>query len=53
MARPTLIRDTFLAVAIAACSFVVLQQVAAADRNIPVIEFTGSDATSRFVTLGI
>jgi pilus assembly protein CpaC len=51
--RSTFLRSTFLSVAIAACSFAGIRETAAADAKIPLIEFTGSDATSRFVPLGI
>jgi pilus assembly protein CpaC len=53
MSKSMLIRSTFLTAAIAVGSFAVLPQATAADHNPQAIEFTGSDATSRFVPLGI
>jgi pilus assembly protein CpaC len=53
MSTSMLIRSTLLIVAIAACSFAGMRETAAADANVPLVQFTGSDATSRFVPLGI
>ncbi|HEY7300880.1 MAG TPA: type II and III secretion system protein family protein [Xanthobacteraceae bacterium] len=53
MSKSMLIRSTFLGVAIAACSLAAIGEATAADAIIPTIAFTGSDATSRFVPLGI
>ena len=53
MAKPILIRSTLLVAAIAASFLIAVRQVPAADGNVPLIDLAGSDATSRFVPLGI
>ena len=53
MPKPTLIRSTLLAAVIGVCFFADVRQGSAADANAPVIAFTGSDASARFVSLGV
>src|SRR5437868_498049 len=53
MANPILIRATLLVIAIVVSFLVVLRQSPAADGNLPVIELVGSDASARFVPLGV
>jgi pilus assembly protein CpaC len=53
MAKPTLIRNTLLVAAILASVFAAIRQSTAGDANVPVIALVGSDASSRFVPLGV
>jgi pilus assembly protein CpaC len=53
MANSTLIRATLLLALIVAFGFVAVGSAPAQDRTPPVIQLVGSDATSRFVPLGI
>jgi pilus assembly protein CpaC len=53
MGTPMLIRSTLVIAALAAFSLAAVKEGRAADANVPVIAFSGSDATSRFVPLGI
>src|SRR4051794_10870528 len=53
MAKPTLMRTTLLPALIVAFGFAVAGSAPAQDRATPVIQLVGSDATSRFVPLGI
>ena len=53
MANSTLIRTTLLLALIVAFGFAAIGIAPAQDRSAPVIQLVGSDATSRFVPLGI
>src|SRR5438128_10537059 len=53
MAKPTLIHSAVLGVAIVASSFAALRQSPAGDASVPVIQLVGSDASARFVPLGV
>src|SRR5262245_39406307 len=53
MANSTLIRTTLLLALLLAFGFAATGRSPAQDRSAPVIELVGSDATSRFLPLGI
>src|SRR5436309_15594910 len=54
MARPMpMIRTTLLAAAIIASGFAAIRQSPAGDASVPVIQLVGSDASARFVPLGV
>ena len=53
MGKPRLTRNALLVAAIVASSFAVTRQSSAADANVPIIQLVGSDASSRFVPLGV
>jgi pilus assembly protein CpaC len=53
MANPTLMRTTILSALVVGFGFAVAGSAPAQDRATPVIQLIGSDATSRFVPLGV
>src|SRR5438105_3207193 len=53
MAQSTPIRSTLIVAAIVASSMAIGRQAATADAIVPLIELAGSDASSRFVPLGV